>query len=155
LAPRGEVIASSWWRSTLWWILLCIAAGIGLVLFHYEVAPTSPRTLVIGIVEGFALALAVAYVSIFFVWVRSVELRGSGVTFVLGFRRVEVAWKDLVPPNAPYSIIVTFRYRRNGVVNTNDALAITKSQARAILTDSRCPSFSLDAKILQSLGLAR
>ena len=149
----GEVMRAGWLRALWWWIIPLMALGVVLVLVEYTFFPTTTSILFAGILEGLILATTVAVLGIFFIWVRSVDFSDSGLTFIIGFRKVEVSWHDLLPPTSPVIMgTIPFKYRRNGQVQTSDGLAVSKKLARAILADPRCPRFGLDSRIWKSLG---
>jgi hypothetical protein len=100
-----------------------------------------------------ASIVVVASLAVFFSFVRRVELSPADLTFAVRFRRVRVSWQDLVPPRQPFFITISFRYRRDGVVQENDGLAVSRPLARVILGHPSCPKFRLDSRIWSSLGM--
>jgi hypothetical protein len=154
--PEIRKVRAGWTRSSLL-VLLVAAAALGTIssLARSATAHSAP--------DWWAMAwplllatggfVTVACVSVFFWFVREIELSQREVVFRVGFRRIVVEWQNLVPPRAPYFITIVFRYRKNGVLQENGVLALTRRLAHAILLHPSCPKFEMAAKIWSSLRI--
>lgn len=151
-----ERIRSGWTVSTLAVVLtLVLALGIVAAVGRWATTHSPISTSGFGwtMLLTTVLIVAIASVTVFFSFVREVDLSSRRAVFHVGMRRVAVGWNDLVPPRAPCFITIVFWYRRDGVVQEKDALVLDRRLARAILQYQSCPRFDLDSKIWTSLGI--
>jgi hypothetical protein len=152
----SRVVGAGWTRSALTPILGMVML-VGAILSIARGATTDSSSSLFDqvwpILVATACVVVVATLTVFFSFVRQIELTSAQATFRVGFSRVRVAWRDLVPPRAPFFITIVFRYRRDGVVQENSGLVLSRPLARAILEHANCPKFKMDPKIWSSLGL--
>jgi hypothetical protein len=146
-------VSANWHAVTAWLVLPALAVGtifdlVRGITFHLSIQASGT-----GLLFGLFLAGATLEVTFFMAAVRRVRVDLSGVQFWVGFRRLVVAWSELVPPTIPLFVGINFRYKRAGVVQDRPPLFVTKRQAQAILESPHCPHFRLDAAIWQSLDL--
>ena len=149
-------VKADWMRTALVPIFITVVA-VGLFSTYLYTVSTGtsdgafaavwpPLVATVGIV-------VVASSTIYFTSVREAEFTPTHATFLVGLRRIPVAWEDLTAPRAPAAIGITFGYRRDGITHEGDGLFMTRKIARALLEDPHCPKFSMDVKVWQSLGL--
>ncbi len=117
---------------------------------HSTGSPSLQYAAIAVAVAGTALVSGVTVLTSF---VRAAELTPRGATFRIGTRRVAVRWEELVPPQGPFLLAMTFRYRRDGKVQERDTLVVTRRLARAILSYPSCPRFNLPEPIWASLRM--
>lgn len=152
---RDVWIYSRWERSGLSVLAgagLCGGAALGFyqaTLSHQPVLTNVVTTLFIGVLVAGYVALTVHRT-----FVRAIQLSSNGVRFLIARRETFVPWADLLPPQAPLLIGITFGYREDGSGRSKGGLFVTGRQARAILAHPGCPSFPLPSKVWKSLGVS-
>lgn len=132
-------------------VVMVVGAVAGYL--RWATTPDNGASPLLGLIIPTILFLAIVFAATFFSFVRTVEIFQNQVVFTLGTSHVTVNWSDLVPPRSPFLFGITFKYRAGGRIQEQTALFVTRDQARAILEHPRCPRFSMDPQIWQSLGL--